>query len=347
MNKQVLAFEGRKYRPAEYNYTVGEQELLAVVHALHVWRCYLEGAPKFQVVTDHNPLIYLNTQQNLSRRQARWVEFMQRFDFGWIYRPGRFNVADPLSRAPSLAEQPLAHLHDGLALALLPRHGNHAAITAASPSVQSHAVQALSVILISIPLAYRQRSWPGGNTPAILAAISEATTVRRSQRIAHQNPSHEAEASVSQRRASVWAPDPAETSPARDSETGLGASIPGGEPPSAEDHSAAPASCFEANGSNASGEADADAGSLSEQVASDEELSELVVDFLDTVREGYNHDQYFAVQGNTSLLVYSNGLYWRNHQLVVPDHQDLRQRCLELTHALHGQGILAETRPVL
>ena len=54
---KVVAYEGRKYRPAEVNYTVGEQELLAVVNALHVWRCCLEGASTFQVVTDHNPLI--------------------------------------------------------------------------------------------------------------------------------------------------------------------------------------------------------------------------------------------------------------------------------------------------
>ena len=114
---KIIAFEGRKYRPAEVNYTVGEQELLAVVHSLLVWRCYLEGAPKFKVITDHNPLIWFNTQTVLSRRQARWSEYIQRFDFEWVYRPDRMNVADPLSRAPSLQEQPPGILHDGLVLA--------------------------------------------------------------------------------------------------------------------------------------------------------------------------------------------------------------------------------------
>ena len=33
-----IAFEGRKMTPAETRYTVGEQELLAVHHALQVWR---------------------------------------------------------------------------------------------------------------------------------------------------------------------------------------------------------------------------------------------------------------------------------------------------------------------
>ena len=66
---------------AERNYTVGEQELLAVVHAMRTWRCYLEGvsADMFTVVTDHNPLTYLQTQTTLSRRQARWSEYLQMF----------------------------------------------------------------------------------------------------------------------------------------------------------------------------------------------------------------------------------------------------------------------------
>jgi spore maturation protein SpmB len=34
-----------------------------VVHALKLWRCYLEGAAKgFTVVTDHCPLTFLSTQ---------------------------------------------------------------------------------------------------------------------------------------------------------------------------------------------------------------------------------------------------------------------------------------------
>jgi Reverse transcriptase (RNA-dependent DNA polymerase)/RNase H-like domain found in reverse transcriptase/Integrase zinc binding domain/Chromo (CHRromatin Organisation MOdifier) domain/Retroviral aspartyl protease/Integrase core domain/Retrotransposon gag protein/Zinc knuckle len=96
-----VAFESRGMNPAEQNYPVGEQELLAVVHALTLWRCYLEGV-HFRVITDHNPNTFLPTMQNLSRRQARWSEFLQRFDFEWQYRPGRTNCADPLSRRPAL-----------------------------------------------------------------------------------------------------------------------------------------------------------------------------------------------------------------------------------------------------
>jgi hypothetical protein len=93
-----VAFESRKLNDAELNYQTTEKEMLAVVHALRVWRCYLEGA-EFIVYTDHVSNTYFQTHPNLSRRQARWSEFLQRFGaFEWKYRKGSKNVADALSR---------------------------------------------------------------------------------------------------------------------------------------------------------------------------------------------------------------------------------------------------------
>jgi len=104
-----VAFESRKLTSAELNYITTEAELLAVVHALKIWRCYLEGT-KFVVVTDHCPNTFFQTQPMLSRRQARWSEFLQQFDFRWEYRPGRTNVADPLSRRPDSNTTPVLML---------------------------------------------------------------------------------------------------------------------------------------------------------------------------------------------------------------------------------------------
>ena len=96
-----IAYESSKFSPAERNWSTGEQELWAVIHALQTWRCYLEGVP-FKVITDHNPLTHLPTQSNLTRKQARWSQYLQQFEFTWEYRPGRTNVADPLSRIPNM-----------------------------------------------------------------------------------------------------------------------------------------------------------------------------------------------------------------------------------------------------
>lgn len=95
---QPIAYFSRKLKDAEVNYSVHERETLAQVLGLKHWRCYLEG-PHFVVETDHSPLIYLQTQPSLSRRQARWLEFFQQFDFEVRYKKRFMNrVADALSR---------------------------------------------------------------------------------------------------------------------------------------------------------------------------------------------------------------------------------------------------------
>ena len=74
---------------------------MASIHALNKWRCYLEEV-KFTVVADHQPNTFLSSQSKLSRRQARWVRVFVAVRFNRDYRPGRSNVADPISRIPQL-----------------------------------------------------------------------------------------------------------------------------------------------------------------------------------------------------------------------------------------------------
>jgi hypothetical protein len=100
---QPIAYTSKKFTPAERNWTTTEQECFGVVRALDEWRCYCESDRTTTIITDHNCLVWLPTQANVSRRLARWIEFFSRFNLVWQYRPGRANMADPLSRNPALA----------------------------------------------------------------------------------------------------------------------------------------------------------------------------------------------------------------------------------------------------
>ena len=97
-----VAFESRSMADSERNYSAGDQELLAVIHALRTWRCYLQDIRPFTVVTDHSPNVAMPTKELFRRRQVAWSQFLQCFNFKGVYRPGRINVADPLSRQHSL-----------------------------------------------------------------------------------------------------------------------------------------------------------------------------------------------------------------------------------------------------
>jgi hypothetical protein len=76
----------------------GKQELTALIHALKVWRCYLEGAD-FTVYVDHNPLTYLLEKPDLNRWQVRILEVLAMYPGMKIQHiPGKLNIADGLSR---------------------------------------------------------------------------------------------------------------------------------------------------------------------------------------------------------------------------------------------------------
>ncbi|CAI5484812.1 unnamed protein product [Closterium sp. Yama58-4] len=100
---QPIAYLSKKLHGAELNYPIHDKEVLAIVIVFKAWRCYLEGA-KTTVYTDHCSLKYLKSQPTLSRRQLRWVDFLEtHFHYDIVYKPGLHNKADVLSRPGHVA----------------------------------------------------------------------------------------------------------------------------------------------------------------------------------------------------------------------------------------------------
>jgi len=100
-----IAFFSKKLSDPERRWAVYEQEVLAILMSLEVWRHYLVGR-KFKLITDHQSLIHLKKQRHLSRKQSRWTERLSDFDYEAEYLPGRSNVVvDAMSRRADYSDQ--------------------------------------------------------------------------------------------------------------------------------------------------------------------------------------------------------------------------------------------------
>jgi hypothetical protein len=111
----VIAYASRQLRKHELNYPTHDLELVAVVHALKIWRHYIMGT-KCQVYTDHKSLKYIFTQKDLNLRQRRWLELIKDYDLEIHYHPGKVNlVADALSRKEHVHAAIVTQLPDELA----------------------------------------------------------------------------------------------------------------------------------------------------------------------------------------------------------------------------------------
>jgi len=98
-----IYYASKTLNSAQQNYTVTEQELLAVVYAFEKFRAYLLGT-KVIVHTDHVALRYLMTKKDAKPRLIRWVLLLQEFDFEVKDQKGCENqVANHLSRLEARA----------------------------------------------------------------------------------------------------------------------------------------------------------------------------------------------------------------------------------------------------
>ncbi|GJP49037.1 hypothetical protein CLOM_g8297 [Closterium sp. NIES-68] len=100
---QPIAYLSKKLHGAELNYPIHDKEALAIIIAFKKWRCYLQGR-QTTVYTNHCSLKYLKTQPSLSRRQVRWIDFLEtHFHYDIVYKHGHKNKANALSRPAHIA----------------------------------------------------------------------------------------------------------------------------------------------------------------------------------------------------------------------------------------------------
>ena len=85
-----MYFASKTMNPHQKNYSVTEQECLAVVWAVELFKTMLMGK-FFLLETDHQALRSILTTKNPEGRLARWIIKLQEMDFEIAFRPGARN----------------------------------------------------------------------------------------------------------------------------------------------------------------------------------------------------------------------------------------------------------------
>src|SRR6266481_3356786 len=88
------------FHELEHNHDVHNTELLTIFEAFSQWQHYLKGSSTpIDVVTDHQNLQYFSTTKILMHCQARWSEYLSRFNLVIHFCPGKLWIKpDMLTR---------------------------------------------------------------------------------------------------------------------------------------------------------------------------------------------------------------------------------------------------------
>ena len=105
---RVIGYASRIFNNCEKKYCITRKELAAIIFGLKQYRQYLLGR-QFIVRSDHAALTYLRSAKELIGQQARWLDFMEEFNFILQHRAGTSHGnTDALSRKYSFSESSTA-----------------------------------------------------------------------------------------------------------------------------------------------------------------------------------------------------------------------------------------------
>ncbi|GBG81139.1 hypothetical protein CBR_g31815 [Chara braunii] len=95
-----VEFMSKKIKTQKLQDSTYEKELYALVSALKHWKHFLLGR-HFKIFSDHSTLQWMKSQGELNDKLARYIQFIDMFDFELKHKKGCYNkVADALSRRP-------------------------------------------------------------------------------------------------------------------------------------------------------------------------------------------------------------------------------------------------------
>ncbi|GBG83888.1 hypothetical protein CBR_g37758 [Chara braunii] len=98
---QPIEYMSKKIKTKKLQDSTYEKELYALVSALKHWKHFLLGR-HFKIFSDHSTLQWMKSQGELNDKLARYIQFIDMFDFELRHKKGCYNrVADALSRRPN------------------------------------------------------------------------------------------------------------------------------------------------------------------------------------------------------------------------------------------------------
>ena len=170
----MVAAISRSLNAHERVYSPYQGELLAVIWAVKSFHLYLHGS-RFTIYTDHQPLQWLFSRNDLTGQSARWVLFLQEYEFSVVHRAGKANGnADALSRMPLPAG------------AQAPQHPNFAASVQPQATTPSRTAFVRGMVQQAAVAAGISTPAPTMGLPATLQSTSAATCPDHWHVAAHQ-----------------------------------------------------------------------------------------------------------------------------------------------------------------